>query len=169
MGSFSQIMMPDYKEKWNESDFMPPLCTYRLNWARRTSCGWWDDWDNTVLQTQDSKFEPLRSEAEHATSRPRRLPQYWLSHVDGEEDYRERERGFTSAMSRRIYGEWWHTHLNGDLTLEALNLFIKTLGVKGFFFLNHRLNQLFLIHLNTYVMGLRSLEILLLLQRGERL
>ena len=61
-------------KKWNESGFRPPLCTYRLNWARRTSWGWWDDWDDTVLQTQDSKFEPWRSEAEHATSRSRRLP-----------------------------------------------------------------------------------------------
>ena len=61
-------------DKWNESGFRPPLCTYRLNWARRTSWGWWDDWDDTVLQTQDSKFEPWRSEAEHATSRSRRLP-----------------------------------------------------------------------------------------------
>ena len=60
--------------KWNESGFRPPLSTYRLNWARRTSWGWWDDWDDTVLQTQDSKFEPWRSEAEHATSRSRRLP-----------------------------------------------------------------------------------------------
>ena len=60
--------------KWNESGFRPPLCTYRLNWARITSWGWWDDWDDTVLQTQDSKFEPWRSEAEHATSRSRRLP-----------------------------------------------------------------------------------------------
>ena len=60
--------------KWNESGFRPPLCTYRLNWARRTSWGWWDDWDDTVFQTQDSKFKPWRSEAEHATSRSRRLP-----------------------------------------------------------------------------------------------
>ena len=60
--------------KWNESGFRPPLCTYRLNWARRTSWGWWDDWDDTVLQTQDSKFEPWRSEAEYATSWSRRLP-----------------------------------------------------------------------------------------------
>ena len=66
--------------KWNESGFRPPLCTYRLNWARRTSWGWWDDWDDTVLQTQDSKFEPWRSEAEHATSRSRRLPAVWLHH-----------------------------------------------------------------------------------------
>ena len=58
----------------NELGFRPPLCTYRLNWARRTSWGWWDDWDDTVLQTQDLKFEPWRSEAEHATSRSRRLP-----------------------------------------------------------------------------------------------
>ena len=63
-----------FTRKWNESGFRPPLCTYRLNWARRTSWGWWDDWDDTVLQTQDSKFEPWRSEAEHATSRSRRLP-----------------------------------------------------------------------------------------------
>ena len=59
-------------QKWNKSSFRPPLCTYRLNWARRTSWGWWDDWDDTVLHTQDSKF--WRSEAEHATSRSRRLP-----------------------------------------------------------------------------------------------
>ena len=38
------------------------------------SLGWWDDWDDTVLQTHDSKFDPWRSEAEHATSRSRRLP-----------------------------------------------------------------------------------------------
>ena len=60
--------------KWNESGFKPLLCTYRLNWARRTSWGWWDEWDDTALQTHDSKFEPWRSEAEHATSRSRKLP-----------------------------------------------------------------------------------------------
>ena len=32
------------------------------------------EWDDTALQTQDSKFEPWRSEAELATSRSRRLP-----------------------------------------------------------------------------------------------
>ena len=58
----------------NESSIRSPSCTYRLNWARRTSWGRWDDWDDTVLQTQDSKFEPWRSEAKHATSRSRRLP-----------------------------------------------------------------------------------------------
>ena len=62
------------RRKWDESGFRPPLCTYRLNWARRTSWGWWNDWNDTVLQTQDSKFEPWRSEAENATSRSRRIP-----------------------------------------------------------------------------------------------
>ena len=66
--------LTERKMKWNESGFRPPLCTYRLNWVKRTSWGWWDDWDDTVLQTQDSKFEPWRFEAEHATSRSRRLP-----------------------------------------------------------------------------------------------
>ena len=68
------VIIWEWNEKWNESGFRPPLCTYRLNWVRRTSWGWWDDWDDTVLQTQDSKFEPWRSEAEHATSQSRRLP-----------------------------------------------------------------------------------------------
>ena len=58
--------------KWNKSGFRPPLCTYMLNWARRTSWRWWDEWDDTVLQTQDSKFEPWRSE--HATFRSQRPP-----------------------------------------------------------------------------------------------
>ena len=71
---FFATWRPEWCWKKNESGFRPPLCTYRLNWARRTSWGWWDDWDDTVLQTQDSKFEPWRSEAEHATSRSRRLP-----------------------------------------------------------------------------------------------
>ena len=60
--------------KWNEWGIRPPLCTYRLNWARRTSWGWWDEWDDTALQTQNSKFEPWRSEVEHATSRSRKFP-----------------------------------------------------------------------------------------------
>ena len=71
---YFQLQCCGNEMKWNESGFRPPLCTYRLNWARRTSWGWWDDWDDTVLQTQDLKFEPWRSEAEHATSRSRRLP-----------------------------------------------------------------------------------------------
>ena len=76
LGKNYQILqdVSTWQMKWNESGFRPPLCTYRLNWARRTSWWWWDDWDDTVLQTQDSKFEPWRSEAEHATSRSRRLP-----------------------------------------------------------------------------------------------
>ena len=74
LGIASSAYLASFQMKWNESGFRPSLCTYRLNWARRTSWEWWDDWDDTFLQTQDSKFEPWRSEAEHATSRSRRLP-----------------------------------------------------------------------------------------------
>ena len=93
--------------KWNKSGFRSPLCTYRLNWARRTSWGWWDYWDNTVLQTQDSKFEPWRSEAEHATSRSRRLPTMLT---------------FTRGWERNIFC-FFQTAETGNQTLNA--------GVKG--------------------------------------
>ena len=59
---------------WNKWCCRSPLCTCRLNWARRTSWRWWDEWDDTALQTQNSEFEPWRSEAEHAASRSWRLP-----------------------------------------------------------------------------------------------
>ena len=68
-GNYAQF---DYfKTIWkgNEWGFSPRLCTHGLNWARRTSWGWWDEWDDTDLQTQDSKIESWRSEAELATSR----------------------------------------------------------------------------------------------------
>ena len=58
------------------------------------------------------------------------------------------------------------------LTLNALIFFIKTLATKGFvsIWYHHKcLIQLFPIHLNTYVMGLRLLEIFLLLHCRDRL
>ena len=61
--------------KWNEWGFRRALCTYRLNRAAgRTPWGGWDEWDDTALQTQYSKFAPWQSEVEYATSRLRRLP-----------------------------------------------------------------------------------------------
>ena len=48
------------------------LCIYRLNWAMRTPWGRWDGWDDTALQTQDSKFDPWPSEPENGRSRPQR-------------------------------------------------------------------------------------------------
>ena len=54
--------------KWNKWGSRPPLCTHRLNWSRTTSWVWCDEWDDTALQTQDSKFEPWRSEAKYANS-----------------------------------------------------------------------------------------------------
>ena len=38
----------------NVCGFRPPVCTYRLKWARRTSWGWWNEWDDTALQTDSS-------------------------------------------------------------------------------------------------------------------
>ena len=38
-----------------------PTCTWQP--------GWWEEWDDTVLQRQDSKFQPWRSGAEFAISR----------------------------------------------------------------------------------------------------
>ena len=58
--SSRRVKTPVFREivvtKWNE-----------MNRALGHFC-------DTVIQTQDSKFEPWRSEAEHATSRSRRLP-----------------------------------------------------------------------------------------------
>ena len=56
-----------YKMKLNEMNgSWGHICAHhRLNWARKTSRGWWDESDGTALQTQDSKFE---------TSRARGLP-----------------------------------------------------------------------------------------------
>ena len=63
-----------WQMKWNKWGFKPHVCAYRLNWAMRTSWEWWYEWDDTALQTQDSKFGPWLCEAEHATSHSRRLP-----------------------------------------------------------------------------------------------
>ena len=62
---------------WNEWGFRLPLCTYRLNWARRTSWGWLDEWNDTALQRENSKFELWRYEAKHATSHGG-SPKYWI-------------------------------------------------------------------------------------------
>ena len=61
------------KTEMKYMSFRPPLCTYRLNWARETSWEWWDESNNAALQTQDSKQYPWRSEAEHDTTRLLRL------------------------------------------------------------------------------------------------
>ena len=62
-----------------KNDGMLTLCIWRLNWARRTSLGQWDD---TAPQTQKLIFEPWRSEAEHATSPYGDSTQYWISRLN---------------------------------------------------------------------------------------
>ena len=73
--------------KWNDSGFRPPLCTYRLNWARRTSWGWW-----MIEMTLSSRHMIRNSSPGGLRSSTLPLghggsPQYWLSHVDGEETF----------------------------------------------------------------------------------
>ena len=119
--------------KWNESGFRPPLCTYRLNWARRTSWGWWDDWDDTVLQTQDSKFEPWRSEAEHATSRSRRLPTIltcffptWMGKKPPRPGTESRTLAWKAAILTATLGPPPHTYRH-QTTVCCLNVFAVVL------------------------------------------
>ena len=74
-------------KKWNESGFRPPLCTYRLNWARRAYWGWWDDWltlssRHRIRNSSPGGLRPSTLPLGHGGS-----PQYWLSHVDGEETF----------------------------------------------------------------------------------
>ena len=55
----------------------PALCTSILNWARRISPSWCDEWDDTALQTHDSKF----SDCLKSSTLPlglRGSPQYWI-------------------------------------------------------------------------------------------
>ena len=69
----------------NESDFRPPLCTYRLNWARRTYWRWWDVWDDTALQTQNSSPCGLRPNTlPLGTEAPYNIKSLWVS---GEEKF----------------------------------------------------------------------------------
>ena len=75
--------------KWNEMNggFKPPLRTYRLNWARRASWGWWDEWDEPALHTG---FEIRTQGALRASTLPRGhggSPQYWVLRVYGEETF----------------------------------------------------------------------------------
>ena len=125
--------------KWNESGFRPPLCPYRLNWAEKTSWGWRDKWDDTVLQTQDSKFEPWRSTLPlvHGGS-----PQYWLSHVDGAYVYRGgiKLHSVHFIYSVMLSSVWW-----APQTLEALcGIFSSSWGLKTrpkYGILPHNLND----------------------------
>ena len=98
----------NYSQKWNESGFRPPLCTFGLIWARRTSWGWWDEWDDTVLQTQDLKFEPWRSDVEHDITRSRRLPTI-LS--------------FTRGWGRNIFNSELFTNKTGTFKFDDNDLY----------------------------------------------
>ena len=64
------------KMKWNGG--LGHLCAhnYRLNGAWVTSWWWWDEWDDTALQTQDSNIGGLRPSS--LLLGHRGSPQYWI-------------------------------------------------------------------------------------------
>ena len=72
------------KMKWNELGFRPPLCTYRLNWARRM---------NEMNEMTLSSRHRIRNSSPGGL-RPSTLPlgpgvspQYCVLHVDGEKHF----------------------------------------------------------------------------------
>ena len=74
-------------KKWKESGFRPPLCTYRLNWPGEPPE------DGEMIEMTLSSRHRIRNSSPGGL-RPSTLPfghggspQYWLSHVDGEETY----------------------------------------------------------------------------------
>ena len=122
--------------------FRPLLCTYRLNCARGTFWGWWDD---TALQTQDSKFKPWRFEAEYATSRSRRLPTVlsftseWGRNIFGYfkppwPGNEPRTLAWNAAVLTTTLGniglKWWRRHTMRRIPLSApILLFILLLSI----------------------------------------
>ena len=67
-----------------------------------TFWGWWDEWDDTALQAQNSKFVPWRSEVEHATARSQSPPPHNIDflRMSGEETF----CFFKTWMSERGFG-----------------------------------------------------------------
>ena len=103
----------------------PPLCTYKLNMVRITSWGWWDKWDDTTLQTQDSKFEHWRSEAEHATSRSQRIPTIFNARAGRARDLQlSKQAAYTTAPEPLI--EWDVASVSGLFYSHAIGLLIHT-------------------------------------------
>ena len=41
--------------KWNKWSFRPHLCTYIHTLGQENSWGWWDEWDDSFLQTVESR------------------------------------------------------------------------------------------------------------------
>ena len=100
--------------------FRPPLYTYRLNWTRETSWQWWDEWNDAALQTQNSKFLPWRSEAEHDTTRSRRL-----STISKTDDTKKLRKSISSYILYPSSHFLWHhvPHLVPHLVQEYWGFF----------------------------------------------
>ena len=66
---------------------MPLLCPYRLNWASRTSWGWWDEWDDTALQHRIRNSNPDSLRPSTLPLSRGGYPQYWFLRVDEKETF----------------------------------------------------------------------------------
>ena len=140
--------VPLEMNKWG---FTSPLCTYRLNWAKRTSWGWWDEWDD--LQTQDSKFDPLQSEAEHATFRSRRLPTI-LNHYEraGKKHFVSLKLECQSDIYQKL--EWQcfvfkNLFITDYFTTDYFNLFSTGINYRRESTIDARFRSIYLIKQNT--------------------
>ena len=126
-------------------------CAHKINWARRTSWGWWGEWDDTALHTQDSKFEPWPSEAEYTTSRSRRLPTILnvvnggvldvdptLTGVNGVNNrtkkwlFLSEENIIPTIYLLRSVIRKCASNVKGS-TLKTLTIFVRSIETKGFF------------------------------------
>ena len=68
--------------KLNGSGFTSHLCTYRLNWARRTPWELWYEWGDTAHQTQDSKLSPVGLRPSTLTPGHRGCPRYSIFTIE---------------------------------------------------------------------------------------
>ena len=79
-----------FGEKNKLNGVLSHICAhnYSLSSVMITFWGWSDEWVETALKSQDSKFELWRSEAKHATSRSREVSHSIESfYVSGEETF----------------------------------------------------------------------------------
>ena len=152
----------DYINNWNAWDFIPPLCTYRLNWAWRTSWGWWDAWDSTAFQIQDAKFEPWRSEAEYVTSRSRRLPTIVLR-VDGKKYFCFFQTAETGNELRALAGfrfQWKTNYYVTNMQYVIILVVKKWYTVKVMWRQNDIQTKWHQCDFIIFLLGLRPLDLL---------
>ena len=132
-GILPKYSTPSVMEKNEMNRTLGHLCA-QLNWVRRTSWGWWNELDDTVLQAQDLKFEPWRSEAEHATSRSRRLPTILIfTRGWGRTPESSGANHYLRAPAHRV---WWIRHFT-----QLCDFDLRKIVTSKIFFLQAKLHM----------------------------